>query len=143
MEELIFITKSIGVLKAPGSDGIQAIFYHSQWETISHKIMNVVHNVFIAPQRNGELNENFLTLIHKSDEVANMKQFRAIGLCNASYKIITKMIARRIRDFLTKLACPAQCAFVPKRRSHDNIVVAQEIFHSMRSKKGEERFDDY
>lgn len=65
-----------------------------------------------------------------------MKQFRPIGLRNDSYKVITKLLAHRIRDYLPRLVGPAQCAFVPRRRSHDNIVVAQEIFHSMRSKKG-------
>jgi len=31
---------------------------------------------------------------------------------------------------------PCQTSFVPSRQEGDNIIVAQEIFHSMRKKKG-------
>lgn len=83
-----------------------------------------------------DLNDTFITLIPKLDEVTCMKHFRPIGLCNVSYKTVTKIIARRVRCFLHKLVGPAQCSFVPKRQSHDNIIVTQEIVHSMRNKKG-------
>lgn len=65
-----------------------------------------------------------------------MKQFRPISLCNVAYKTITKMITSRLRSCLQTLVGPAQCSFIPKRQSHDNIIIAQEIFHSMRSKGG-------
>lgn len=65
-----------------------------------------------------------------------MKHFRPIGLCNVSYKTITKIVATLIKVSLNKLIGPSQCAFVPKRQGQDNIIVAQEIFHSMRTKKG-------
>lgn len=53
-----------------------------------------------------------------------------------SDKTITKIIASRLRGSLDKLIGPAKCPFIPKRQSQDNIIVAQEIFHSMRNKKG-------
>lgn len=38
------------------------------------------------------------------------------------------------------LVSPNQCSFVPKRHSSDNIIIAQEVIHSMRSKKGKTRW---
>nr|ABN08566.1 hypothetical protein MtrDRAFT_AC157504g39v2 [Medicago truncatula] len=36
---------------------------------------------------------------------------------------------------MVSLVSPCQSSFVPKRQSRDNIIVAQEVIHSMRSKK--------
>lgn len=76
------------------------------------------------------------TLIPNVDMVTSMKHFRPIGLCNVSYKTITKILSYRLKESINFLVGPAQCAFIPKRQGHDNIIVAQEIFHSMIYKKG-------
>lgn len=65
-----------------------------------------------------------------------MEQCTPIGLSNISYKVITKLLDRCIRECLPRLVGPTQCVFTPKRHGHDNIVVALEIFHSMQSRKG-------
>lgn len=83
-----------------------------------------------------DINATFLALIPKADTVVSMKQFRPIGLCNVAYKTVTKLISNRIRDSLAHLVGPSQCSFIPRRHSRDNVIIAQEIFHSMRSKGG-------
>lgn len=62
-----------------------------------------------------------------------IKDFRPISMCNVTYKVITKLIAQRIRSIVSKLVV---ALFLLHTR--DNIVVAQEIFYSMRSMKGSE-----
>lgn len=66
-----------------------------------------------------------------------MKQFRPFGLCNVSYKAITKLVAGRIWDIMLDLVGPTQCAFMPRRQGQDNVIVAHEIFHSMCSKSSQ------
>lgn len=135
-EEVWNTVGSIDSFKAPGPDSFQAVFCQSQWKTVGQDMFKLVKEMFTEPWRIRELNDTSITLISKVEEVMCMKQFRPIGLCNVSYKSISKLLARRLRLFLHKLIDPAQCAFVPNRHSQDNIVVAQEIFHSMRTKKG-------
>uniref|UniRef100_A0A803QEG3 Reverse transcriptase zinc-binding domain-containing protein n=1 Tax=Cannabis sativa TaxID=3483 RepID=A0A803QEG3_CANSA len=72
-------------------------------------------------------------------KVANLKrvsQCRPITLYNVVYKVISKIIANRIRSVLSKLICPTQAAFVPGLRIHDKNVLVQEIIHSFKLKKG-------
>nr|KYP48048.1 LINE-1 reverse transcriptase isogeny [Cajanus cajan] len=61
---------------------------------------------------------------------------RPIGLCNVSYKILTKVLAQRLRQVMGKLVHPNQCSFIPHRHSKDNIIIFQEVIHSMRYKSG-------
>lgn len=37
---------------------------------------------------------------------------------------------------MEELVSPCQCNFIPNRQSSENIVIVQEIFHSMRKKTG-------
>ena len=42
----------------------------------------------------------------------------------------------RIRPLLSNLISPFQAAFVPGRRGIDNVIIAQELIHSLHKKKG-------
>jgi hypothetical protein len=46
------------------------------------------------------LNSTFLTLIPKEERVTNPKNFRPITLCNVIYKIISKVIALRLKPII-------------------------------------------
>lgn len=50
------------------------------------------------------------------------------------------MIVARLKPLLDKLISPLQSAFVPSRRSVDNVIVVQELIHSISSKKGKVGF---
>ncbi|KAH9781703.1 reverse transcriptase domain-containing protein [Citrus sinensis] len=54
----------------------------------------------------------------------------------SSYKTITKMIANQLHSILPHLVGPHQTSFVPGRHITKNIVIAQEVVHSMRKKTG-------
>ncbi|KAH9734521.1 putative ribonuclease H protein [Citrus sinensis] len=58
------------------------------------------------------------------------------SLIRVVYKTITKMVANRLKTILPQIIGPAQTSFVPGRHIIENIIVAQEIIHSMRNKGG-------
>lgn len=81
------------------------------------------------------LNKTLVTLIPKVEEVNLFSQLRPISLSNVFYKDFTKVLASRLRTVMEKLVSRTQCNFVPQRQSRDNIIIAQEVIHSMRNKK--------
>lgn len=91
---------------------------------------------FANPRKIGYINDTLITLIHKGDVVVTMRDFWPIGLCNVSYKIIIKLLVRRLRSIVEDLVSPHQCNFVPNRHNSDNIIIAQEVIHSMRTNRG-------
>jgi len=62
-------------------------------------------------------------------------QLLPISLCIVTYKIVTKIIAKRVKGVLDELVSPHQCSFVLGRHSLNKVVIAQEVFHSMRGMK--------
>ncbi|KAH9783694.1 reverse transcriptase domain-containing protein [Citrus sinensis] len=66
--------------------------------------------------------------------------YRPISLCNVAYKTITKLLANRLQSILPSLIGPHQTSFVPGRHITENIVIAQEVVHSMRKKTGSTGF---
>lgn len=102
---------------------------------MQQNICNLVFSIFEQPSCVDELNATLITLIPKLDNVVWLKNFHLISLCNVSYKIGTKILVDKLQLVMKKSIHPCLCNFISNRRDANNIVVDQEIFHSMRGKK--------
>ena len=51
--------------------------------------------------------------------------------------MVTKIIVARMRPLPTNLISPLSSAFVSSRQRVDNVIIAQELIHSMARKKGQ------
>lgn len=134
-KEIWDTVKNIGAFKAPGPDGVQGIFYHKFWDIVGPSVCMFVKNCFANKEIPIEANETLITLIPKIDNSENIKQFRPVSLCNVSYKIITKIIVNRIRPLIDQIISPNQSSFISCRSTTDNIIITQEILHTLRHKK--------
>ncbi|KAI8563661.1 hypothetical protein RHMOL_Rhmol03G0126400 [Rhododendron molle] len=128
--------KSINAYKSPGPDGIQAIFYHKFWHVVGPEVRKFVRECFQLSSIPEEMNKTFIALIPKKDNPDSIKMFRPISLCNVAYKVVTKIIVARLRPLLTKIISPFQSNFIPGRSTTDNIIITQEVLHTLRGKKG-------
>ena len=86
------------------------------------------------------LNSTFLALIPKKEGANWLDKFRPIELCNVIYKIITKLIAERLKPLLGSLISAEQGGFVDGRQILDGVVIAMEAIHSMATSKEKAMF---
>lgn len=92
IEENRNIVFSMGPLKASGPDGLHALFYQNQWETVGHDVRNWVCGVFLGYLIDRSINSTLLVLIPKNQNLESILHFRLISLCNVLVKIMTKII---------------------------------------------------
>ena len=81
------------------------------------------------------LNYTNIVLIPKVKNLDKMSDFRRISLCNVIYKIISKVLANKLKQLLLEIISLTYSAFVLGHLIIDNVLVAFETPHTMHSRK--------
>ncbi|KAL9679650.1 hypothetical protein QQ045_017516 [Rhodiola kirilowii] len=82
-----------------------------------------------------ELNKTLITLVPKKKDPERIEEYRPISLCNVLVKLVTKVLANRLKQILPEIISESQSVFVPGRLISDNILAAHELFHFIKSRK--------
>ena len=133
-EEVTTALKQMHLTKAPGPDGMSAIFYQKYWNIVGCSITNMVLNVLNGNMSITSLNGTNIALIPKINNLKKMANFRPISLCNVVNKLISKIIANRFKALLPYIISENQSAFTFDRLITDNVLVAFELMHFLNHK---------
>lgn len=132
-KEVIEAISSMSPFKSPGRDGFPAFFYHKYWNIIGDNMITCTLNFLNHMSLPTPLNYTYVVLIPKIKNPHRMIDFRPISLCNVLYKIGSKAIVNRLKPALDLLIFPSQSAFVLNRLITDNVLVAFELNHYIRT----------
>ena len=111
-QELIDVIWSMESDKAPGPNGFPFHFYRVCWSVIRKYLPQMIKSFQVKAKVGGFTNSTFLALIPKEANPSSFDRIRPISLCNASYKIPSKLLANRLKPLLEKLISPLQGGFV-------------------------------
>ncbi|XP_028754199.1 uncharacterized protein LOC114713696 [Neltuma alba] len=73
-----------------------------------------VRKVFLGGDIDPAFNRTLIALIPKTESPQTLKEFRPISLCTTVYKVITKVIANRLKLVMPLLCLPYQSSFIPR-----------------------------
>ena len=130
MKELKSALSYMNPDSAPGPDGFTARFFSSYWDIIKYDLLRMVRHSQIHHKLGGSTKSSFLVLIPKEKGASNFTRFRPISLCNTGYKLVTKIIANRLKKILPRIIPENQGGFIKGRKILDNVILVQEAIHS-------------
>ncbi|GKU91277.1 hypothetical protein SLEP1_g5176 [Rubroshorea leprosula] len=121
--------------KSPGPDGFSFHLIRACWTVIEKDVVEFVQDF----SRNGKLvrglNSSFIVLIPKKSNPEDLKDYRPISLINSLYKIISKVLANRIKKVLPKVISGTQSAFLGGRQITDGVLILNEVIEEIKKKK--------
>ena len=89
--------------KAPGIDGISIEFYQKYWDIIKNELVIIIKNIVEGTLLIDNQRKAIITLLPKGGDLKLLKSWRPISLICSDVKIVTKILANRIKPFLNKL----------------------------------------
>ena len=90
----------MGPTKASGPDGMNAFFYQKFWHVVGNNIVLAVLDFLNNGNMLPDIKHTNIVLIPKVKNPERMSEFRPISLCNVIYKIISKVLANRLKQVL-------------------------------------------
>jgi len=126
LEEIKEAFLSCDPTKAPGYDGFNLRCLKHVWPVIGEEFSRCILNFFATGKLPNSVNITWVTLIPKKKDAVDLKDFRPISTVGSIYKVIAKILSRRLREVMLDLIGTAQTAFVKGRQILDGALIANE-----------------
>ena len=129
-DEVVKAVKSMKNGKSPGTDGFTSEFYKFFWIDIGHFLTRALNHSFDAGELSVSLKQGIISIIPKGNKPREfLKNWRPISLLNTSYKILSTVLANRIKKVLDKLINENQKGFLEGRFIEENTRLLYDIMN--------------
>ena len=128
LEEILTTVKLLQNNKTPGEDGLTKEFYETFFNLIGKHLLDSYHESF----RNGQLSisqrRGVISLIPKEDtSTLELGKWRPITLLNVDYKILARIIGKRIESSLPNIIHSDQTGFIKGGYIGQNVRLLNDL----------------
>ena len=110
-EEVVVALKQMEPLKASRPNGLPPLFFQHYWQVVGDDVTEAMLSCLSTSVIPPSLNCTFITLIPKVKSPSKISEFRPISLCNIIYKLVSKVVANRMKGLLPLIISKSQSAF--------------------------------
>ena len=126
--ELANALKNMKNSKSPGMDGFTVEFFKFFWVDLGKFILRSVNYAYKNKSLSITQNQGIITCIPKPNKSRHfLKNWRPISLLNVIYKLMSSVIANRLKSVLDKLISNDQKGFISGRYIGENIRTIYDI----------------
>jgi hypothetical protein len=109
-EEVGLALSQMHPLKSPSPDGFSAGFFQKEWTTVGREVTRATLSFLNGGPFDPAINATNICFIPKVSSPETVKDYRPISLCNVVYKLISKVLANRLKTVLPLIISPEQSA---------------------------------
>jgi hypothetical protein len=115
----------------PGDDGLTIELYKLAPDQLPAMLARLFDHLLDLDAMPAEFVKGMAVLLYKKGDAADVRNYCPITLLNADYKLMTKILSRRIKSIAPKLVGPSQFAFLNKLHVMDNMMCMQLAMDEM------------
>lgn len=119
--------------KSGGPDGYSTEFFIASWPVIGPEVTEAILEFFRSGCLLKQWNAANLVLIPKKLNASLPSDFRPISCLNTVYKVISKLLASRLKEILPVMVSNSQSAFLPGRLLAENVLLATDLVNGYNS----------
>lgn len=120
--------------KSLGPDGFNSEFYQQFLGVCGDDIFEDATTWLGRGYFLPSLNDTNICLVPKCVNPHSMKDFLHISMCNVVYKLVSRLLANRVKNCLSKCVSEEQSTFLEGRCILDNAMFAIKSIHALKIK---------
>ena len=113
--------------KSPGLDGLTVEFYRAFWGKLKIVLTDIYNKSYNEALMSYSQRSSILSLLYKKGDHLCLDNYRPISLLNVDFKLISHVLAQRLKKVLSKIINVDQTGYVKNRFVGFNLRQIQDI----------------
>ncbi|XP_028121381.1 uncharacterized protein LOC114318646 [Camellia sinensis] len=108
--------------KAPGPNGFNLLCLQKFWKVMKGDLISFMKDFHKNGRLVRGLNSSFITLVPKKENPVGLSDFRPINIVGSVYKVLTKVLSKKLKIVFPSMISETQSAFLRGRNILDVLV---------------------
>ena len=127
LDELTTAVQQLAKGRAPGIDGLSIDFYQHFWSTLGPDLHQVLMDCFKRGELPASCRGAVVSLLPKKGDLAFLKNWRPVALLCTDYKILSRVLSNRLRQYIGLLVHMDLSYCVPGQKIMDNLFLVRDV----------------
>ena len=134
LKEIFYALNNMPTDKSPGNYGITKEFHLAFFDILGPKLFMGYNHAFSQGELFTSQKQIVITLTEKKGrDKRYIKHWRPISLLNVGAKIISKILATRLKKVISQLISSDQTAYVPGRSIGESVTLSSDVLDYMKT----------